>query len=74
MQPETAIHSSAFPCNPRPFARRIDELCEKAGSGAIRSDQAKACLWVLMGQAYGQLWALDSCVEWDRLVKALSKP
>jgi hypothetical protein len=74
LEPEHAIHSEAFPCNPRPFARRIDELCEERGSGAIKSPEARACLWVLMGQAYGQLWTVDGCAEWDELTKLIPKP
>jgi hypothetical protein len=66
-----ALTSAAFPCNPRPFALRINELCN-GNSGAITSDEAKACLWILNAMAYGQMAEIDMCDEWSRLNKALT--
>ena len=71
--PESAIHSPAFPCNPRPFARRIDELC-RADSGAIRGPACQACLWVLMGQSFGQMATIDLCDLWTKLVAEIPDP
>ena len=72
--PECAIHSPAFPCNPRPFARRIDELCKEHGSGAIQGPEARACLWVLCGQSFGQLARIDLCELWGELARAIPDP
>ena len=69
--PEQAIHSPAFPCNPRPFARRIDELCD-GNSGAIQSPEARACLMILLQQSYGQLATVDSYEETVSLMKQIS--
>lgn len=71
-KPEMALLSSAFPANPRPFALRIDELCEN-DSGAIRSDEAKACLVILVQMAYGQLDSLDTHEEARRLMDVLEE-
>lgn len=62
-----AMFSPAFPCNPRPFARGLDALIQEHGTDAIRSDDAKRILWVLMAQAYGQLATIDLMAEWSRL-------
>jgi hypothetical protein len=74
MLPEQAIHSDAFPCNPRPFALRINELCAERGSDAIKSPEARACLWVLIGQSYGQLAKVDQCESWNELTKQIPDP
>ena len=62
-----AMFSSSFPCNPIPFAKGLAELVKENGTDSIRSDDAKAILWVLMAQAYGQLSKVDLCEEWSRL-------
>ncbi len=62
-----AFACDAFPCNPRPFARSLDELIDDNGTAAIQSDEAKALLWVLMAQAYGQMATIDLSAEWERL-------
>jgi hypothetical protein len=62
-----AMFSPAFPVNPRPFARGLDALIQEQGTNAIRSDEAKRLLWVLMAQAYGQIATVDLCAEWSRL-------
>lgn len=72
-QPEQAIHSPAFPSNPRPFATRIAELCAEFGSDAIRSEQAKACLVILVQMAYGQMATLDTTDEALRLMREFPK-
>jgi hypothetical protein len=66
-----AFRSDSFPCNPRPFAAALGDLCAERGTDAIRSDEAKAILWILLGQAYGQMATVSLCDEWDRLNKAL---
>ena len=69
-----AFNCAAFPCNPRPFAAALGDLCALDGTDAIRSDTAKAILWVLIAQSYGQLATVDLCKEWDRLYQALIVP
>lgn len=65
----TAFDSESFPCNPIPFANALADHVREFGTDSIKSDQAKAILWILMGQAYGQLAKIDMCDEWDRLSK-----
>ena len=72
--PETALESPAFPCNPRPFAARIAELCELGGSGAIASPAARSCLLILLQQSWGQLATVDSFEEYGRIVEARKNP
>lgn len=62
-----AIFAPSFPCNPVPFALGLGELIQEKGTDAIKSDEAKRILWVLMAQAYGQIGGVDLSNEWDRL-------
>ena len=66
-----ALQSECFPCNPRPFAAELGKLVAENGTDSIKSDEAKALLWILMAQAYGQMARIDLCTEWDRLDKFL---
>jgi hypothetical protein len=63
----TAMFNSSFPVNPIPFANGISEMVMNEGTDAIKSDEVKKVLWVLMAQSYGQLATIDLCEEWDRL-------
>jgi len=63
----TAMFSSSFPVNPLPFANGVFDLVKEQGTDAIKSDEAKRVLWVLMAQAYGQMATIDLSDEWDRL-------
>ncbi len=65
----TAIESESFPVNPIPFANGLADHVREHGTDSIKSDDAKRILWILMGQAYGQLAMIDLCEEWDRLTK-----
>lgn len=67
-----AMFNSSFPVNPIPFANGISEMVMNEGTDAIKSDEVKKVLWVLMAQSYGQLAKIDLCDEWDRLY-ALNK-
>jgi len=66
-----ALRDECFPCNPRPFAAELGKLVAENGTDSIKSDEAKALLWILMAQAYGQMARIDLCDEWDRLNKYL---
>ncbi len=66
----TAMFSSSFPVNPLPFANGVFDLVKEQGTDAIKSDEAKRVLWVLMAQAYGQMATIDLSDEWDRLYQA----
>lgn len=66
----TAFDSESFPCNPIPFATALATHVREFGTDSIKSDDAKRILWILMGQAYGQLATIDMCDEWDRLSKS----
>ena len=65
----TAFLDEVFPCNPIPFAAGLTELVRMEGSDSIQSDEAKAILWILMAQAYGQSAKIDLADEWSRLAK-----
>lgn len=63
--PEGQYRNESFPCNPIPFANRIATLVRERGTDSIRNDQdVKACLWILMAQAYGQYGTIDLDKEW----------
>jgi hypothetical protein len=64
-----AIDSDGFPCNPIPFANSLADHVREFGTDSIKTDDAKKILWILMGQAYGQLATIDLSDEWDRLTK-----
>ena len=64
-----ALESEAFPCNPIPFASGLAKLVRMKGTDAIKTDEAKRILWVLMAQSYGQLATIDLHDEWGRLTK-----
>jgi len=66
---DTAMFSSCFPCNPLPFLTGLFERVKKNGTDSIQSDECKRILWVIMGQAYGQMARINLCDEWDRLNK-----
>lgn len=69
MQPQLvqAFRSPAFPGNPLPFLNGLAEHVRENGTDSIRSDEAKAVLWILIGQAYGTLATVDLGAEWNRL-------
>jgi len=67
----TAMFNSSFPVNPVPFANGISELVMNGNTEDIKSDEARAMLWVLMAQSYGQMAKLDLCDEWGRLYQNL---
>lgn len=76
MQAERALFGEAFPCNSGPFLKRIEEILEENKTNSLSSlkgrklDKAKACLFILVGQAYGQLFKIDSLEEFERLKKS----
>ena len=67
---DTALFSGAAPCNPIPFANGLAALVREKGTDAIRSDEGKRILYVLIAQAYGQGVTLDPFAEFERLRKA----
>ena len=69
---EYGLFAGSYPCNPKPFLHRLLELVDQGGTDAIKTDQAKACLNVLLGQSYGQLFRVDSLDEYFRLSKILN--
>ena len=64
-----AIEDESFPCNPIPFANGLAAHVREHGTDSIKSDDAKRILWILMGQAYGQVAKIDLVDEWNRLTK-----
>ena len=77
MKAEKALFNDAFPCNSYPFLRRIEELLRENKTNNLSSlkgkelDKAKACLFILLSQAYGQLFKIDSVEEFERLNRVL---
>jgi len=64
-----AIEDDSFPGNPIPFANGLADHVREHGTDSIRSDEAKRILWILIGQAYGQVAKIDLVDEWNRLTK-----
>ncbi len=78
MQAEQALFSEAFPCNSYPFLERIEELLRENKTNSLMSlkgkelDKARSCLFILIGQSYGQLFIIDSIEEFERLSKSIN--
>ena len=78
MQEEQALFREAFPCNSYPFLKRIEKLLKENKTNSLMSlkgkelDKAKSCLFILLGQAYGQLFQIDSIDEFERLSKSIN--
>jgi len=76
-QLEHAFNSSIFPCNSKPFLSRIEEILDQANTNSLQNltgdDQlaTRGCMWILMGQLYGQMATIDLVDEWERLKIAL---
>lgn len=62
-----AFRSPAMPCNPRPFAAALSDLL--ANGHPITGPEARAVLWILMVQSFGQLARIDLDAMWDTLNK-----
>ena len=73
MIPEKAMFQLSLPCNPIPFANRIIELIKENGTDFIKSDECKACLFILNSLAYSQLFSIDSITEYTKLNKTLNQ-
>ena len=78
MKAEEALFNDVFPCNSYPFLHRIEELLGENKTNSLGSlkekelDKAKACLFILIGQAYDQLFKIDSIEEFERLNRVLT--
>lgn len=78
MQEEQALFGEAFPSNSYPFLRRIEELLKGNRTNSLMSlkgkelDKAKSCLFILIGQSYGQLFTIESIDEFERLNRFLN--
>ena len=63
--------SKSFPCNSKPFLRRLGELLDEKETNSLmnlRNDHdVRAVMWVLMAQLYGQLGVVDVEREWEWL-------
>lgn len=73
MDEHLAMFSDALPVNPLPFLFKIIEIVREKGTDHIKSDEAKAMLWVVMAQSFGQLATIDLCEEWERLKKIFNQ-
>jgi hypothetical protein len=77
MLEEQAFLSECFPCNSIPFLTRLREILDegKTNGLAYLPDDAKlkarACMWILMAQLYGQFAVLDLNHEWLELEAAV---
>jgi hypothetical protein len=66
-----AFRAPSFPCNPVPFANAISAGVLANGTNWITTDEAKAILYILISQSYGQLFNVNGIDEWDRLNKTV---
>ena len=79
MKTEESLFNNVFPCNSYPFLHRIEELLGENKTNSLSSlkgkelNKAKACLFILTGQAYGQLFKIDSLKEFERLNRVLNE-
>ncbi len=77
MKEEQVLFSKAFPCNSYPFLKRIEELLKENRTNSLMSlkgkelDKAKSCLFILIGQAYRQLFTIESIDEFERPNKSI---
>ena len=80
MQEEYAFQSTCLPCNSIPFLNRLLEILKERETNSLellRNSEtaenrvalrrAKAVMWVLLSQLYGQLSHVDLWAEWDEL-------
>jgi len=78
MLEEHAFMSECFPCNSIPFLTRLRELLTESqtnGLTYLSEDgklKARACMWILMAQLYGQMATINLSQEWDTLNEALN--
>jgi hypothetical protein len=79
MREERAFRSDCFPCNSLPFLCRMVAILQENStnnpgplSPSPKADY-DACLWIVMGQAHGQMATINLNDEWDRLNKAIPK-
>lgn len=79
MREERAFLMDIFPCNALPFLNRMIAILRENNTNApdCLPEKAKmdyrACLWVVMGQAHGQLGVIDMGQEWDTCRKYVEK-
>ena len=70
---EKALFEESFPCNSIPFLDRLRKILDENRTNTLQAlkgkerEKAKSCLQVLMMQAYGQGYDLNSTEEWIRL-------
>ena len=57
----------------RKRANGVSEMVMNGGTDAIKSNEVKRVLWVLMAQAYGQMATIDLSDEWERLYQTEEK-
>lgn len=75
--PEDSIFLNTLPCNSKPFLARICQLLDKHQTNSIWAVdgedllRVRACLYFLIGQAWGQLFHLDSLEVYAELAKKL---
>lgn len=69
---DKAFYCSSLPCNPLPFINRLQELCSE-NKNNITSMQAKANLYILLTQCFGQLFSIDDMDLFTELKKEFIK-
>jgi hypothetical protein len=61
----------AVPVNPKPFIITLMDGVNHRGTDWIKTDEAKAILFVLQMMAYDSLFSIDSTEEFQRLRKSI---
>lgn len=74
---ERAFLADAFPVNAFPFLNRMVSILRENNCNNFQSLPAaakidyRACLWVVNGQAHGQMAVISQSNEWDMLARAV---
>lgn len=79
MLEDKAFLSETFPCNSIPFLARLRGILDESktnGLAYLPDDarlKARACMWILIAQLYGQMEVIDLGQEWSALRKAVDE-
>lgn len=81
MKEEHAFTSEVFPCNAKPFLKRMRELLDEAETNSIeyltnypeKYYAFRACLLIINQMTFGQLSTIDLMDEWKELNELLKE-
>ena len=70
---KTAFRKKALPESALPFLFALADCTARGGQVFLKTDEAKAMLFVLLQMAYGKAFRLEAATEHKRLDKAIEK-